>query len=53
MILSVDDSSMKILVDPYSGKKTLKVTELQWKILSVAGSSRKMLVGPGSGWKVL
>jgi hypothetical protein len=33
--------------DPDSGKKTLKVTERQWKILSVADGSRKILVVDG------
>ena len=37
----------KILVDPDSGRKTLKVTEWQWKILSVADGSRKILVVDG------
>ena len=30
-----------------SGRKTLKVTELQWNILSVADGSRKILVLDG------
>ena len=32
------------MVDPDSGRKTLKVTEWQWKTLSVADGSRKILV---------
>ena len=45
--MNVADSSRKILVDPDSGRKTLKVTEWQWKIMSVADGSRKMLVVDG------
>ena len=44
MILIVAESSSKILVDPNSGRKTLKVTEWQWKILSIDDSPRKTLV---------
>jgi hypothetical protein len=36
-----------LLVVPDSGRKSLKVTEWQWKILSVADSSRKILVVDG------
>jgi hypothetical protein len=43
----VADSSWKILIDPDSGRKTLEVTEWQWKKLSVADGSRKILVVDG------
>ena len=45
--MNVADSFRKILVDPDSGKKALKITEWQWKILSVADGSRKILVVGG------
>ena len=45
--MGVADSSLKLLIDPGSGRKTLKVTEWQWKILSVTDGSRKILVADG------
>ena len=45
--MDVADSSVKLLIDPDSGRKTLKVTEWQWKILSVTDCSRKILVADG------
>ena len=45
--MDVADSSVKLLIVPDSGRKTLKVTEWQWKILSYADGSRKILVDDG------
>jgi hypothetical protein len=44
---------MLILVDPVSGRRTLKVSEWQRKKLSIADSSRQILVDPGNGMKNL
>ena len=43
-ILSDADGSRHILVNPGSGRKTLNVSEWEWKILIVANSSGKILV---------
>ena len=45
--MDVADSSVKLLIISNSGRKTMKVTEWQWKMLSVADVSRKILVVTG------
>ena len=42
MMLNVVYSPMKIMVDPGSGRKTLKVTDCHCRMVKVADSRKKM-----------